>query len=422
MKIFNKKVWIIVPATIITLAVLVYFYKYHFLPKPQYTEVDTSDSVAIKKEVIKLYGIPVDSFEIIRDIIKPNQMLLALLSQYNLPEGSIAGLISKAHPEFDVRKIRAGNNYTIFLDHDTLSTLRYLVYEHTPTEYVLFSFGDSVNISMGMKEVRQVRKSVTGKIKTSLWNAMIDINVDPVMANELSDIYAWTIDFFGLQVADSFAVVFDQQYVDTLCVGLGKIYAAYFKHAGTEFYAIPFVQDSVESYYDLEGNSLRKTFLKAPLSYRRISSGFSYSRLHPILKIRRPHHGVDYAAPLGTPVHAIGDGKIIKASRGYNKGAGNMIKIKHNSVYTTAYLHLYAFAKGVKVGKYVRQGDIIGYVGTTGLSTGPHLDFRFYKNGKPIDPLKVKAPPVEPVHEQNLEAFKIEKNIVLKLLSEVKAH
>jgi murein DD-endopeptidase MepM/ murein hydrolase activator NlpD len=221
---------------------------------------------------------------------------------------------------------------------------------------------------------------------------MMSKKYNPVLANELSEIYAWSIDFFGLQPADSFSVIYDELYVDSVSIGLGRIHAAYFRSSGTDFYAIPFVQDSVESYYDLEGNSLRKAFLKAPLRFSRISSRYSHSRVHPVLKIRRPHHGVDYAAPTGTPVQAIGDGKIIEAKRGYNNGGGNYIKIRHNSIYTTAYLHLSGFAPGIATGTYVRQGDVIGYVGSTGLATGPHLDFRFYKNGSPVDPLKVEAP------------------------------
>jgi murein DD-endopeptidase MepM/ murein hydrolase activator NlpD len=222
--------------------------------------------------------------------------------------------------------------------------------------------------------------------------------------------------FFGLQVGDSFSVVCDEELVDTISLGCGKIHAAYFRHVDHDFYAVPFTQGGIESYYDLEGNSLRKAFLKAPLKFSRISSGFSHNRLHPVLKIYRPHHGVDYAAPSGTPVYAIGDGKIIKAARGYNRGAGNIIKIRHNGVYSTAYLHLKSFAKGIKTGVYVKQGDLIGYVGSTGLSTGPHLDFRFYKNGKAINPLRVEAPPVEPVLDSNRVAYDSVKAATLELL------
>ncbi|MGD2033490.1 MAG: peptidoglycan DD-metalloendopeptidase family protein [Bacteroidales bacterium] len=414
-----KKQWkiILIVSGLLLIASGSYFYYYHFIPKRPVVEIPESDTLLTEKEVIRLYGIPVDSFEIVDDVVKRNQMLLSILSHYSLPEGSVAGLISQEHDAFDLRKIRAGNKFVVFLEKDSLRILRYLVYEHTPIEYVRFAFGDStVSVDIGYKEVRQERKFAQGKIHTSLWNAMIDHDINPTLANELSEIYAWSIDFFGLQPADSFSVVYDEQFVDSVSVGLGRIHAAYFRHTGTDFYAIPFVQDSVESYYDLEGQSLRKAFLKAPLHFSRISSRFSHSRLHPILKIRRPHHGVDYAAPSGTPVVAIGDGKIIKAKRGYNRGAGNMIKIRHNGVYTTAYLHLSGFAPGIKYGVYVKQGDVIGYVGSTGLSTGPHLDFRFYKNGNPVDPLKVEAPPVEPVHEENFSAFDSVKMATIKLL------
>ncbi len=183
---------------------------------------------------------------------------------------------------------------------------------------------------------------------------------------------------------------------------------------GVDFWAIPFVQDSTRDFFDDQGKSLRKAFLKAPLRYSRISSRFSNSRYHPILKIRRPHHGVDYAAPTGTPVHAIGDGLVI--SKGYNGGGGNAVKIKHNGVYTTSYMHLHGYARGLHRGSYVKQGEVIGYVGSTGLATGPHLDFRVYKNGMAIDPLKMEAPPVEPVKEDNMTAFTEVKNQVIYML------
>ena len=205
--------------------------------------------------------------------------------------------------------------------------------------------------------------------------------------------------------------------IDSQSIGLGKIYGAYFNHAGKEFYAIPFMQDSVESYFDEEGNSLRRSFLKAPLRFSRISSRYSKSRFHPILRIRRPHLGVDYAAPSGTPVQAVGDGVIIKA--GYYGGAGRMVKIKHNSVYTTAYLHLSRFTKQVKVGAYVKQRDIIGFVGSSGLSTGPHLDFRFWRNGHPVDPLKVEAPPVEPIKDENIVEYNKIMKITIKKLKNI---
>ncbi len=377
-------------------------------------ESPVDSSIISAEKVRMLYEIPIDSFYIEQHKVKKDQNLAEILKQYNLPEGSLNRVLLNPGKVFDARKMREGNSYTVFLSQDTLYQVQYFVYEQTPVDYILFDFTDSLKITAKHKKVNLVERKVTGKINTSLWNAVIDNHIDPMVAIELSEIYAWTIDFFGLQEGDSFKVVYYEKYVDTTSAGIEKIYAAYFRHDGNDFWAIPFVQDSTVSFYDMEGNSLRKAFLKAPLRFSRISSKFSYSRMHPILKIRRPHFGVDYAAPVGTPVHAIGDGKVIKTS--FEKGAGRMVKIKHNSVYSTSYLHLSRYGKGIRTGVYVKQGDIIGYVGSSGLSTGPHLDFRFYKNGSPVDPLKVEAPPVEPVSEGNRVAYDSVKTLVLEKL------
>lgn len=402
----KRSAWSIIIALAIVLSGigLIVYYKYHHLPKEGILIEAAPDSTIIV-EIPKLYDIPIESYNIVEGKIKRNQTLGNLLKSYTLPEGSFQQLLTIPRSSFDLRKIRAGNKFVLFFDKDSAETLRYFVYEHTLVDYNKLCFFDSVWATSGQKKIDIVQQRYKGKIESSLWNAMVDNGINPMLANDLSDIYAWSVDFFGLQVGDSFSVVCDEEFVDTISLGCGKIHAAYFRHANHDFYAIPFTQNGVESYYDLEGNSLRKAFLKAPLKFSRISSGFSNSRFHPVLKIYRPHHGVDYAAPSGTPVYAIGDGKITKASYGYNRGGGNVIRIRHNGVYSTAYLHLKGFAKGIKTGVYVKQGDLIAYVGTTGLSTGPHLDFRFYKNGKAINPLKVKAPPVEPVLDSNRVAF-----------------
>jgi len=238
--------------------------------------------------------------------------------------------------------------------------------------------------------------SVTEIILPSLWNSMVEQQADPNLANELSEIYAWTIDFFGLRKGDTYKAIYEQYFVEDKYIGLGKIIAANFYHLGEDHYAFYFEQNNAGDYFDEEGNSLQRTFLKAPLRFTRISSGFSHSRMHPVLKIRRPHHGVDYAAATGTPVYTVGDGVVSK--KGYQKrGGGNYVKIKHNGTYSTTYMHLSGYAKGINVGKKVKQGDLIGYVGSSGLATGPHLDFRFYRNGKAVNPLKVESPPSKPI-------------------------
>jgi murein DD-endopeptidase MepM/ murein hydrolase activator NlpD len=248
---------------------------------------------------------------------------------------------------------------------------------------------------------------------------MVDNDTDPNLANELSEIYAWTIDFFGIQNGDNFKVIYENKFVDGERIGIGKVLAANFNHYGDDHFAFYFVQDSTGDYFDEKANSLRRTLLKAPLRYRRISSGFSYSRMHPILKYRRPHLGVDYAADRGTPVVSIGDGVVVFA-KWDNGGGGRAVKIKHNGTYTTLYMHLSKYGKGIKAGAQVKQGQVIGYVGASGLATGPHLDFRIYRNGKPIDPLKVESPPALPVDSVNLERFEVEKSKWLKDLEHIR--
>ena len=342
--------------------------------------------------------------------------LSILLAKLNLSNKKIHQVIEKAQAVFDLRKIKAGNPYLIFKSkNDTTKQADYLIYQQNPGEYIVFDLNDSIQVKKELKPVRSEIKNATGTIESSLWVTMVENNTNPLLAIELSDIYAWTIDFFGIQKGDAFKVFYREDFVDSTSLGIKQIYAAKFTHNGQDIYAIPFYQDSVLSFYDADGKSLRKAFLKAPLKYRRIASRFSNSRLHPILKIRRPHHGVDYSAPIGTPVHSIGDGVVIKAQ--YSGGAGNYVKIRHNSIYTTGYMHLSKYGKGIKPEKYVKQGDIIGYVGSTGLSTGPHLDFRVWKNGTNIDPLKLEAPPVEPIKPENMDFFKKIKDIWVEKLN-----
>jgi murein DD-endopeptidase MepM/ murein hydrolase activator NlpD len=376
----------------------------------------TADSSANQKSNTPelLYGIPIDSFDQVSGHIKPNGFLSEILLKYGVDMQTIDQVLQNSKSVFDVRNIRSGNNYFLFCDRDSIARARYLVYEHDPVTSYIFSFNDSLNITPFKREIKSEIRYSSGTIETSLWEAMINGGLPPTLAVELSDIFAWTVDFFGLQKGDSFKVIYEELFIDGKSLGTGRVYGAEFTWAGSSITAIPFIQDGKESYFDIEGKSLRKAFLKAPLQFSRISSRYSSSRLHPILRIRRPHFGVDYAAPSGTPVHAIGDGKVISAKT--ENGSGRIVRIQHNSVYATAYMHLSGFAKGISSGVFVKQGDIIGYVGTSGLSSGPHLDFRFYRNGSPVDPLKVDAPPVEPVSDDNMERFEKNKTVILNLL------
>lgn len=360
------------------------------------------------------FGIPSDSFNIVKDHVRRNAFLSDILEEYGVTRQEIEKVTSNSKDVFDVKKIRAGNNYTVMTDNDSIARLRYFIYEHDPLEYYIFSFNDSLNITPFHYKARSEIFFASGTIETSLWDAMIGNGMNPELAVDLSEIFAWTVDFFGLQKGDRFKIIYEEKFVGDKSVEIGKIYGAEFISSGIPILAIPLIQDGEENFYDADGKSLRKAFLKAPLRFSRISSRYSSGRMHPILRIVRPHFGVDYAAPVGTPVHSVGDGKVTSVA---NEGqAGRMVRIRHNSVYSTAYLHLSRYGKGIVPGAVVKQGQIVGYVGTSGLSTGPHLDFRFYKNGYPVDPLKVKAPPVEPVHEDNMARFEKIKTVTLDLL------
>jgi murein DD-endopeptidase MepM/ murein hydrolase activator NlpD len=405
----------LVAGPVLLLAIAAYWFMLPRFSKNIRHDVSVQES-PVANEVTRLYGIPVDSFIVEKNTVARDQNLGQILHQYILPERAFTQLLMYADRVFDLRKIRHGNSYTAFVSNDTLNRLQYFVYEHSPLEYVVFDFTDSVTISLEQKEVVTRQKKVSGEITTSLWDAITKNNINPLVALQLSEMYAWTVDFFGLQPGDHFTVVYDELYVDSVSVGLGKIHAANFNHVGKDLLAVPFTQDSVETYYDAEGKSLKRAFLKAPLRFSRISSRFSGSRLHPILKIRRPHYGVDYAAPVGTPVYAIGDGRVIMMD--YQRGAGRIIKIRHNSIYTSTYMHLSGFGKGLSTGKYVRQGELLGYVGSTGLSTGPHLDFRVTMNGSPIDPLRMESPPVDPVRPDKMAAFESVKEEAIRQLTD----
>ncbi len=364
-----------------------------------------------------LFGIATDSYNIVTGQVKRNQIISTILASHGVAWNDIEKLLSDNRSNFDPRKVRAGASYSVFLTKDTLNRADYFIYQHDPRTAYLFSLHDTLAIYRHEAEITTQLRYSSGTITTSLWNATQENNLNPNLSAELSEIYAWTIDFFGLQKGDRFKVIYEEDFIGDESAGISRIHAAQFEHAGSNIFAIPFIQDSVLSFYDTTGASLRKAFLKAPLRYSRISSRFSAGRMHPILKIVRPHHGVDYAAPVGTPVVSIGDGRVI--STAYEGGAGRIVRIRHNSVYSTAYMHLSRFGPGITGGVYVKQGQVIGYVGSSGLSTGPHLDFRFYRNGSPVDPLRVESPPVNPVAPESMELFRNVANGYLQLLGSV---
>lgn len=377
------------------------------------------------KKTSDLYGLPPELYVVEEARVRRNQTLSDLLQPMGLSMQDIYQVSLLPDSLINARKIKQGNRYLYYTladstNADPLHPRWAFVYEKDLLNFVVIYIDpDSIRAMNGKKPVTSRQRAASGTIETSLWESMQAIDANPMLAVELSEIFAWSIDFFGLQQGDRYKVIYEESFVDSSSLGIDRVIGAWFNHSGTDFWAIPFIQDSVRSFFDEQGNSLRKAFLKAPLRFSRISSGFSHSRYHPVLKIRRPHHGVDYAAPTGTPVHTVGDGMITQV--GYQKGGGgNFVKIKHNSVYSTTYMHLSGFGKGARRGAYVKQGDVIGYVGSSGLSTGPHLDFRFYKNGSAVNPLKVEAPPVEPIHEENRQAYSLTRTFTMTWLKLLK--
>jgi len=372
----------------------------------------TSEKEAVAEEQHTiLYGIIADDYRTETNTIKQGETLGTILNRYGVSAYTIDRLDKASREIFPLRQIRADRPYTAFLTTDSLTAdsipvgrLDYLVYEKDLVEYVVFGFkGDSVSITTGEKEVTLRRQRRSSTIDTSLWGAIMRDSLPYALAAEMEDIYQWTVDFFGIQQGDSFTVIYDEKLIDTTHVGIGRIWGAKFTHAGKDVYAIPFKQDDKVKYWEYDGASLRKQLLKAPLKFTRISSRFSYARLHPVHRVYRPHLGVDYAAPKGTPVHAVADGIVI--FKGWGGGGGNTLKIKHAGNLVTGYLHLSRFAKGISQGTRVSQGQLIGYVGSTGTSTGPHLDYRIWKNGKAINPLTVPQEPAEPIKKENRAKF-----------------
>ena len=390
-----------------------------FMPKKETTEpldeIEVTDSLEVK-EITYKYGIPIDDYDVDYGIVKRNQSLSTILQKHGLSVGEVHRLVEKSKDVFDVRKIRSDQAYGVFTTRDSIPETCYFVYEIDPKSYVVFDLRGDYRVTMGENPVEWRRNELHGVVESSLWLAMSKYNADPQLAVVLSNIFGWTIDFFGLQKQDEFRVIYEQEYVDGKSLLNFNVLGAAFRHGDSTYYAIPFELNGEKLYYDRAGKSLEGAFLKAPLDFFRISSRFSNSRFHPVLKRYRAHHGVDYAAPTGTPVYAIGKGRVI--AKGYQaKGGGNYVKIRHNSIYTTTYMHLSRFEKGIKVGVDVAQKQVIGYVGATGLATGPHLDFRVYENGKPINPLTIKSQPQKTLKDGDLNRYEVVRDSVIRMLT-----
>jgi len=360
------------------------------------------------------YGFPFSKYIRIDAKIRRNQTFTDLLAPHDVPYKDIVKIAAASKSVFDIRRLRAKNAYRIYRD-DSLGTPLYMVYQQDRVRYVVFDLHEGLDARAEERPVIVKEKSITGVIHSSLYETLIERDASPILANELADVYAWQIDFYRIQKGDYFKVIYDELWVGDDRIGIGKIHAARFNHMGTDHFAFHYQEDTVDEHYDETGASLRKAFLIAPVRYSRISSGYTSRRYHPVSKVYRAHLGTDYVAPYGTPIRATGDGVVEEAR--FRAGNGNWVKIRHNGTYTTGYLHMSRIAKGMRPGVRVQQGQIIGYVGHSGLATGDHVCYRFWKNGSQVNHRRQKIPSVGPIPDQYRSSFEKIRDTYLAVLS-----
>ncbi len=370
-------------------------------------DADKAKKVTVKKEpIIKEYGFTFNDFKVVRDTIRSGDTFGKLLEKFPLRDSlRVHDVTEKVKDSFNVRRIKAGKPYIMFLDKKKPNTLKALVYIEDRISYTVVDFRDSIAVFNKKKPTVLKRKVVAAQIEGSLSETLSNAGVSPSFANKLANIYAYTVDFFKIQKGDKFAVIINERYIeDSIYVGVESIEASYFEHKGKKIFAFPYkIKDDQKypDYYDENGKGLKSMFLKAPLDYFRISSRFSGRRFHPVQMRFKAHNGTDYAAPHGTPIKTTASGVVERT--GYTAGNGNFVKVRHSSSYATQYLHMSKIL--VRNGQRVSQGQVIGKVGSTGLATGPHVCYRFWKNGVQVDPLRQKLPNAEPLNESNKKKY-----------------
>lgn len=364
---------------------------------------DLTESVAAVEEpkLLEEYGFVLNDFTIVRDTIQPGDSFGTILGKYGLAPGEIFKIVEKVRDTFNPRRIVIGKPYVILKGKDSAQTPQAFIYENDIVNYTVVSLADSITAFTGKKPVTITKRTVSGVIESSLSEAIEDEGLNYLLAHQMNNIYQWSIDFFRLQKGDRFKLVYNERYInDSIYAGIENIEASVFYHEDKPYYAFNFSLDSTGGdmdYYDEKARPLESFFLKAPLNFSRISSRFSPRRFHPVQKRWKAHKGTDYAAPHGTPIWSTADGVVIASS--YTSGNGNYVKIRHNGTYTTQYLHM--SKRNVRHGQRVQQGDIIGYVGSTGLATGPHVCYRFWVNGRQVDPFRQNLPSAEPIEEKH---------------------
>lgn len=379
-------------------------------PKEKYKTV-TSDTLKayIEPDTVKSYcgqWIHIDLDRIDTFQVPKNSVFINLFDGYQTNDSLLNASINAADSIFKIHKIIAGKPVNmIYREKNGVKMASHLIYHATEVDKLVLGFKDSAYATWYKLPVDTVERSISANITNTLYHSILDAGVSYELGIKLSEVFAWQVNFFRIDRNDFFKVVFDEYQADGKTVDIGNIKAALFYHRGDSFYAFRYNHGKDSGYFDEHGDNLRKAFLKAPLKYSRISSRYTKRRFHPVQKRWKAHLGTDYAAPTGTPIRTVGDGYIVAAS--YTRGNGRFVKVKHNSTYTTQYLHMSRIASGIKKGARVTQGQVIGYVGSTGLATGPHLCFRFWQNGVQVDPFKIKAPPSTPVSPENKDDFSL---------------
>lgn len=352
------------------------------------------------------FGFDFNDFNVLQDTIKRGDTFGSIIENQNLGDKQVYNIIEKIKDSFDVRNVRIGKPYTFLRSKDRYKKLQFAIYQPDRANYYIINFKDSVSVSKITRPIRIKKRTIAGELKGSFSEELQRQKVDPALANKLIKVYAWSIDFFKLKKGDQFGVIFTERYVDdTIYDGVDSLSAAFFEYKGKMVYAFPFAQNEASGkidYYDENGKALKNFFLKSPLKYANITSRFSRSRFHPVQMMWKAHKGTDYAAPTGTPIMTTASG--IVEQTGYTAGNGNFVKVKHDRTYSTQYLHMSRIL--VRRGQRVTQGSIIGRVGSTGLATGPHVCYRFWKNGVQVDALRLKLPNSQPMESKNLPRFK----------------
>lgn len=368
------------------------------------TEVITAESHQLEvPERLDPYGFSLETMVYEEGTVKRNESFYVILRRHGLTPLEIRRLSQQARGVVNLKRLLPGQKYRIYYQEEMPVSF---VWQQSPLQYVRFDWQSETMVQRGTFPVTKVEAVAGDVITSSLYESMMSRSGTAELVNELADLFAWQVNFFGLQKGDHFKVLYDELYANGAFIGIGDIRFAEFQHKGEIYRAYLYNHPDRTGYFDEQGNSLQKELLKAPFKYsQRISSGFSHSRFHPVLKKRRPHYGTDYAAPTGTPVLAVGDGVVTEAQ--FRGGNGNIVQIRHNSTYRTAYLHLNGFARGIKKGVKVQQGDVIGYVGQTGLSTGPHLCYRLYKHDQPVNSRNIDLPASESLEEIYLSDFSL---------------